>query len=169
MPEVAGGHQPMKRRGFIAAALALVPGMALLRPKPAPDAPVYHIVTECPHCGYNLDPEPGENWESIHRRTGVPCGEWMDEIVLCKNNEDPFFHAHDRPEVYGRGPAWKSLEDQRELKRVYMASNSCGKTGSVESEILNRGFEDAIIGANEATSRDFDNMLERFRRKQGLS
>ena len=41
-------------------------------------------------------------------------------------------------EHYGRGPGFEALEDAVELKRVYMAGTSCGKTGSVESEILNR-------------------------------
>ena len=153
MPEVAGGHQPMKRRGFIAAALALIPGVVLFRPKTDRGVcGVDHPVSigddgTCTVCGNSLY----VNWDHP----------WNQDGFLA-NQPDPAVDAF--VERYGRGPGFEALEDQHELERICMAGNSCGKTDLVRME-----FERAITGGNEATSRDFDNMLERFRRKQGLS
>ena len=100
----------MKRRGFIAAALALVPGMAILKLKP---------------------PLNGLQRDLLESR-----GKKRTAAV------EDFEQAITEP-VYGHGPAWAALEDQRKLEAL--------RAGPFDSPGWNahyaRKFDDIIMAA----------------------
>ncbi len=128
----------MKRRGFIAAALALIPGLALFKLKPAPGADIFGTDGRIDiYQGFQHVKADDHNSSCNGAYPGTPC-------------------LDDCPQ-YGRGPGFEALHDVEYLP-----------IDRQQYEIL-MGFEDSITGTSKTASRDFDNMLERFRRKQGLS